>query len=96
MTVSTHGAQVPNLPARERSDAVLMDWRIPPTGGRAAAQAPRPQPELHDQPVIMVTAHTSATARAKALGAGMTDCITSPIDIDALLATLSRRVEAHL
>jgi PAS domain S-box-containing protein len=90
--VATNGQEALEILARERFDGVLMDCQMPVMDGYAATRALRQRPELHDLPVIAMTANAMVGDRDKVLAAGMNDHIAKPIKLDELFATLARWV----
>jgi len=50
--------------------------------------------EMMDVPIVAVSAHVGQQYRANALGAGMTDFVTKPLDFDCLDELLGSLVEA--
>ncbi|MGB0127278.1 MAG: response regulator [Rhodocyclaceae bacterium] len=67
-------------------DIVLMDMQMPEMDGLEASR--RIRAIAPDVPIIGQTAHALAEEHAKCLAAGMSDVITKPIDIDALVAVV--------
>ncbi|GAA5073395.1 response regulator [Lysobacter panacisoli] len=74
-------------------DGVLMDCQMPVMDGYDAARAIRGRLGLVDLPIIAMTASAMADDRDEAIAAGMNDHIPKPIDVDAMLATMSRWME---
>jgi PAS domain S-box-containing protein len=74
-------------------DVVLMDVQMPVMNGVEAARRIRLiAPAL---PVVGVTAHALADEREKCLAAGMADVVTKPIDLNILISTIKRLVQAR-
>ena len=93
VVVAGNGQEALELLARDRRfDAVLMDCQMPVMDGYAATRAIRADPSLDGLPVIAMTANAMAGDREKVLAAGMVDHIAKPIDVAAMLATISRWV----
>ncbi len=69
-------------------DAVLMDVQMPHLGGYEATRALRAAGQ--HLPVIALTAAARVSEREQALGAGMNDFLTKPIDAERLRTTLAR------
>ena len=69
-------------------DAVLMDIQMPVMDGLAAANELRGRG--YAQPLIALTAHAGAAARARCLQAGCDAYVGKPIDRAELLGTVSR------
>lgn len=73
----------------ERFDLVLMDVQMPRMDGLTATGELR-KLGFVKLPIIAMTAHASAEARAQSLAAGMNDHISKPIDSRELYASLMR------
>ncbi|MEZ5667294.1 MAG: ATP-binding protein [Alphaproteobacteria bacterium] len=74
----------------ELFDVVLMDVRLPGIDGVSASKAIRALgPEWRDQPIVALTANAMTEQRNAYLDAGMTACLSKPIDVEQLFATLS-------
>jgi len=71
-------------------DAVLIDMMMPDMDGYEAIPRIKRIPGRSDMPIIAVTAQAMVGDREKCLRAGATDYIAKPIDVDRLLALLSR------
>ncbi|MDI9239920.1 response regulator [Lysobacter sp. LF1] len=74
-------------------DGVLMDCQMPVMDGYEATRRIRAELGLKDIPIIAMTASAMSDDREAALAAGMNDHIPKPIDVDAMLATMSRWME---
>jgi PAS domain S-box-containing protein len=73
--------------------AVLMDVQMPVMSGHEATRALRvleASGQLQPVPIIALTAAALVSERDEALGAGMNDFLTKPIDADRLFDTLQR------
>jgi two-component system sensor histidine kinase/response regulator len=76
-------------------DVVLMDVQMPIMDGFEAMQRIRDRNSTvrnHDIPAVAMTAHAMKGDRERCLKAGMTDYVSKPIDPDALVAILARRL----
>jgi len=79
-------------------DLVLMDCQMPEMSGYEATQAIRsPSSKVLNRhvPVVALTAGALKEDRERALGAGMDDYLSKPIDFHALAATLDRWLPGH-
>jgi two-component system sensor histidine kinase/response regulator len=74
-----------------RCDAVLMDLQMPVMNGFEATAAIRAL-GLVRLPIVAMTANAMQEDRARALEAGVDDHIAKPIDVETLIATLTRLV----
>ncbi len=67
-------------------DAVLMDIRMPELDGVGATRAIRSRGgRFASMPIIALTANSAAKEHNSYLAAGMTDCLTKPIDLRELM-----------
>ena len=62
---------------------ILMDIGMPERSGLSATYKIRKDPGLKDVPIVAVTAY-GAELREDALKAGCVECLTKPVDTDAL------------
>ena len=69
-------------------DAVLMDIQMPVMDGFSATAAIRSELQLHQLPIIAMTANAMASDRDASLAAGMNDHIGKPFDITQLVNVL--------
>ena len=63
-----------------RADLILTDFKMPGMDGAAFIRRLRSMPNSARTPVIVVTAHDNRSFRVRALDAGATDFLQSPID----------------
>lgn len=68
----------------ERPDIILMDLSMPEMDGLTATQRIRAMPELHDVPIVALTANAMDKDRDRSLSAGCDGYIRKPIDVDRL------------
>ncbi len=69
---------------RERANLIPWIWISPVLDGAEVTCLLREHEELHDVPVVAITAHDTADARAGASDVGCHAFITMPIDSDRL------------
>ncbi|HTG95807.1 MAG TPA: ATP-binding protein, partial [Burkholderiales bacterium] len=75
-------------------DAVLMDVMMPGLDGLDTMRIVRSLDGYRDLPIIAVTAKAMLGDREKCLEAGANDYIAKPVNVDVLLATLWRALQA--
>jgi two-component system chemotaxis sensor kinase CheA len=80
-------------------DLVLMDIMMPVMGGYDAMKAIRGQLQLHDLPIIALTAKAMKSEKEKCLESGASDYITKPLNMDQLFSLmrvwLTKQVKKH-
>lgn len=89
---ATNGAAALHQARALKPDLVLLDAEMPGMDGFQVCQAMKEDAELHDIPVIFVTAHAAQEFELKGLDIGAVDFIHKPISEPLLLA----RVRTHL
>ncbi|MGV7224635.1 MAG: ATP-binding protein, partial [Nitrospinales bacterium] len=78
-------------------DVVLMDIQMPQMDGLQATKIIRKKLNMHDLPIIAMTAHAMKGDRDKCFDAGMNGYIAKPIDCKELFAVLRENIpEAKL
>ncbi len=85
-----HGAAALEVVADEPVDLVLMDVQMPVMDGYTATRTLRQRG--HTLPVLALTANAMKGFEAQIEAAGFSGHLTKPVDIDALLAELARRL----
>ncbi|MFN0315780.1 MAG: putative bifunctional diguanylate cyclase/phosphodiesterase [Burkholderiales bacterium] len=84
LVTTSEPARTVDLMREHRPDLVLLDSRLPGTGGlEILAQAQR-HPELRHIPVIMLTTEADPKQRMKALELGALDMLTKPVEFSEL------------
>ncbi|MBC7941834.1 MAG: response regulator, partial [Chitinophagaceae bacterium] len=71
-------------------DLVLMDMMMPVCDGLEATRAIRALPDLHDLPIVAMTANAFVEDRDACRAAGMNDQVAKPVEIEAFYATVLR------
>jgi two-component system, cell cycle response regulator DivK len=74
----------------ERPDIIVMDLELPVVDGWEATRRLKSDPQTRDIPIIALSAHVLAGARAQALAAGCDEFDAKPVDFDRLVATIRR------
>jgi len=78
----------------QRFDAVLMDLQMPVMDGYRATESIRSM-GLRSLPIIAMTANVMPEDRIRAIEAGVDAHIAKPIDVDEMIATLTRLAPTH-
>jgi CheY-like chemotaxis protein len=98
---SESGAQTLALAKSESPDLILMDLGLPDIDGWEVTRRLKADPATARVPIIALSAHATADARAKATAAGCEDFETKPVNwdvvyqkIDAALARAAERAKA--
>jgi len=77
---------------RQKPDLVLLDISLPEMDGGEVLRRIRADGNLHDLPVIALTAHAMAGDREKYLAAGFNDYVTKPIVDETILLEAIQRL----
>jgi two-component system, sensor histidine kinase and response regulator len=97
VTIANHAAEAVKILTQGNQpppfDLVLMDLQMPEMDGLTATRLLRAEPDLHQLPIIAMTAHALVEERERCLEAGMNDHVSKPIEPDALFVTLMRWVK---
>jgi two-component system cell cycle response regulator DivK len=74
-----------------RPDVVILDISLPEMDGTEILRRIREDSQLHDLPVVALTAHAMVGDREKYLAAGFNDYVAKPIlDMNVLFTTIKR------
>lgn len=76
------------LAVQHNPDLILLDINLPGMNGYEVLKLLRQQKQLHDTPVIAISANAMPKDIERGLDAGFNDYITKPIDISKLLSTV--------
>jgi signal transduction histidine kinase/CheY-like chemotaxis protein len=79
---------IERLTQHPNTDLVLLDIMMPEMDGYETAQAIRSTPGFEELPIISLTAKAMKGDRDRALGAGASDYIAKPVDVDQLVAMM--------
>jgi len=76
---------------KSKPDVVILDISLPEMDGTEILRRIRGDPNLHDLPVIALTAHAMVGDRERYLAAGFNDYVAKPIlDMKLLFSTIQR------
>ncbi len=78
------------LERNEDVTLVLMDIMMPELDGYATTETIRRMPQFADLPIIALTAKAMKGDREKTIGAGASDYIPKPVDVDNLLKVMRK------
>ena len=94
-TAAANGREALELLEQENCDLLLMDIQMPVMDGMETTREVRARPDMHDVPVIAMTAHAMRGDREACLAAGMDDYLAKPITRSALARVLQRWLPAR-
>jgi DNA-binding response OmpR family regulator len=83
------GREAVEVALTERPELVLMDLGLPGTDGLSAVAEIRGRISVAAMPIIIVSAYDRLEYRTEAVGAGCSGYITKPVDLGALLRTIT-------
>ena len=75
-------------------ELILLDWMLPDTSGPSLIKEIRKSSDLHDLPIIMLTARAEESDKVKGLQYGADDYMTKPVslkELEARIRALLRR-----
>src|SRR5437762_6613107 len=80
---------------QSRPDVVILDISLPEMDGTEILRRIREDSDLHDLPVVALTAHAMVGDREKYLSVGFNDYVAKPIlDMNVLFSTIERWIPA--
>ncbi|HEX5281866.1 MAG TPA: response regulator [Micropepsaceae bacterium] len=87
--LSEDGAAALDAAGKHAPDLIVTDVMMPRMDGFALLKALRERPDLHDVPVILLSARAGEEARTEGLVAGADDYLTKPFSASELLARIA-------
>ncbi len=87
--IAEDGTTAVDTVRKHHPDLVLMDIQMPGMNGLEATRYIRADEELHDTPIIAVTALTMPGDRERSLEAGVNHYISKPMDMQQLLEIIA-------
>ena len=88
----TSGERAIEAARHSRPDCLLLDVNMPGLDGYATCLALQTDPQLHDIPVIFLTAHDDTMHKLRAFGVGGRDYVTKPFEVDEVLARVQNQL----
>jgi two-component system, sensor histidine kinase and response regulator len=88
----TSGERALEAANHARPDCVLLDVTMPGMDGFATCQALQSSPQLHDVPVIFLTARDATEHKVRGFQAGGRDYVTKPFEADEVLARVRNQL----
>jgi len=82
------------MASQEMPDLILMDVALGDMDGWEATRLIKANPQTASIPVIALTAHALATARATSVKVGCMEFDTKPVDLPRLLGKINHCLEA--
>ena len=86
------GSQAVAWLSEQQADLVLMDIQMPIMDGYRATHAIRQQLQLHDLPIIALTAGAFKAQQEAAMAAGMNGFLSKPYNIEQIIALVRQHV----
>ncbi|HUG85440.1 MAG TPA: ATPase, T2SS/T4P/T4SS family [Euzebya sp.] len=77
-------------------DAVVLDKGLPDMDGYQVTREIRSRPTVRDIPVLIITGHDDPEVEMEGLRAGADDWIAKPVDLEVLVARLTRLVTRRI
>ena len=90
---AVNGKEAVELASQLSPGLILMDLSMPVLDGYEATRQILERPDLHDVPIVAVSAYCDAQNRQKALAAGCVECIAKPVDFTTIGEVLTRYLQ---
>src|SRR5471030_2871873 len=88
VVVARDGDEALRLAREKQPDLAVLDWMMPKASGLEVLRAIRADAELHDTPVVLLTARASEADIKEGLAAGAYDFIAKPFSPQELAARI--------
>jgi len=88
VVVARDGDEALRLAREKQPDLAVLDWMMPKASGLEVLRAIRADAELHDTPVVLLTARASEADIKEGLAAGADDFIAKPFSPQELAARI--------
>ena len=92
VNVANNGKQALESMSKVKPDLVLLDIMMPVMGGYETCSIMKADENLHDIPVLFLTANTEAEDLVKAFNAGGADYVTKPFNSIELIARIKTQL----
>jgi two-component system, sensor histidine kinase len=90
---ATDGEEAVCLAESFRPDVIVMDSSLKHVDGLEATRRIRNIPAVCNVPIVFLSGHAQATARAAAIASGANDYLVKPVCIDMLEMSIDRQLE---
>ncbi|AQS39329.1 signal transduction histidine kinase [Shewanella psychrophila] len=90
ITIVNNGLEAVQILEKKPFDLVLMDCQMPVLDGYHATQRIRSELNLHELPIIALTANIMYEDKQRAFASGMNDVIGKPINFGILLSSMAK------
>lgn len=85
-----NGKEAVGMAEKQVYDLIIMDIQLPDMDGVETANIIKSKPGHRDVPVIALTAFAMKGDRERFLGAGFSDYVPKPVDVDAFMKALEK------
>ncbi len=90
---ATDGNEAVSVAESARPDVIVMDGTLKYVDGLEATRRIRNIPDVGQVPIVFLSGHAQATARAEALASGANDYLVKPVCIDLLENSIDRQLQ---
>lgn len=88
--VANNGQEALDQLVKQEFDIILMDCQMPVMDGFEATRQIRKQENLHNIPILALTANAMVGDREKVLAVGMNDHIAKPVNPDEMYIVMAK------